>query len=169
MKPFAKYLTNLPKTPLTEAVQSLYEASERVEPGTAWNDVERIHVYHAADPSMDIDIKLDSLWATRQKNSATRQDVIDRFIEDAEDFNKWLATSEDYGAFITTASIKFKGDPNEVSVKIPCPGDDQIDHAQSVKPKVSQGAAPCNNSLDHEDFDDGIHYSEEDPDPFQDA
>ena len=130
MKEFSDYLAKLPKTPLVEAVQSLYESSrcEAIESrvsGTAWDDVERIHVYHAADPSMDMDIKLDSLWATRQKDSATRQDVIDRFVEDAEDFNKWLATSEDCGAFITTASIKFKGAPNEVTVKIPCPGDGQ--------------------------------------------
>jgi hypothetical protein len=169
MKEFSDYLAKLPKTPLVEAVQSLYEASERGEPGTAWNDVERIHVYHAADPSMDMDIKLDSLWSTRQKDSATRQEVIDRFVEDAEDFNKWLATSEDGGAFITTASIKFKCDPNEITVRIPCPGEDESGYAHNVKQNVHQGAAPCNNSLDHEDFDDGIHYSEDDPDPFQNA
>lgn len=89
--------------------------------GSAWDTVERIHVCHAADPRMDTDIKLDSLWATRQKDSATRQDVIDRFVEDAEDFNKWLATSEDGGAFMTSASIKFKGDPEAITVDIPCP------------------------------------------------
>ena len=89
--------------------------------GSAWDDVERIHVYHAANPRMDMDIKLDSLWATRQKDSATRQDVIDRFVEDAEDFNRWLATLKDGGAFITSAVIKFKGDPNEVTVKIASP------------------------------------------------
>ncbi len=121
MENFASYLANLPKTPLVEAVQSLYEASERdIGSGSAWDDVERIHVYHAADPSMDMDIKLDSLWATRQKDSATRQDVIDRFVEDIQDFNRWLFSSVDGGAFITSAVIKFKSDPNEVTVKIPC-------------------------------------------------
>lgn len=90
--------------------------------GSAWDDVERIHVYHAADPSMDMDIKLDSLWATRQKDSVTREDVIGRFIEDAGDFNKWLATSEDGGSFITSALIKFRGEPDAITVDIPCPG-----------------------------------------------
>lgn len=89
--------------------------------GSAWDTVERIHVYHAADPNMDMDIKLDSLWATRQKDSVTREDVIDRFVEDAGDFNKWLATSEDSGAFITSALIKFKGEPDAITVDIPCP------------------------------------------------
>lgn len=90
--------------------------------GSAWDTVEWIHVYHAADPSMDMDINLDSLWATRQKDSVTREDVIGRFIEDVEDFNKWIATSEDGGAFITSASIKFKGEPDAITVDIPCPG-----------------------------------------------
>lgn len=67
-----------------------------------------------------MDIKLDSLWATRQKDSATRQEVVNRFVEDAEDFNRWLSSTEDGGAFITSASIKFKCDPTEVTVKIPC-------------------------------------------------
>jgi hypothetical protein len=90
--------------------------------GSAWDTVERIHVYHAADPSMDMDINLDSLWATRQKDSVTREDVIGRFIEDAWDFNRWLATSEDGGAFITSAAIKFKGEPDAITVDIPCHG-----------------------------------------------
>lgn len=100
---------------------SLCESGDRTG-GSAWDTVERIHLYHAADPSMDTDIKLDSLWATRQKDSVTREDVIGRFIEDVEDFNKWLATSEDGGAFITSASIKFKDEPEAITVDIPCPG-----------------------------------------------
>lgn len=97
---------------------AMYESDERMG-GSTWDDVERIHVYHADDPSMDMDIKLDSLWATRQKDSATRQDIIDRFVEDAQDFNRWLLSSKDGGAPITSAAIKFKGEPNEVSVEIP--------------------------------------------------
>ena len=105
---------------MTVNANSLCEAGDRTG-GSAWDTVERIHLYHTADPRMDMDIKLDSLWATRQKDSATREDVIGRFIEDAEDFNKWLATSEDGGAFITSASIKFKGEPDAITVDIPCP------------------------------------------------
>ena len=105
--------------PLQEGFAVLCEADDRMN-GSAWDTVERIHVYHAADPRSDTDIKLDSLWATRQKDSATRQDVIDRFVEDAEDFNKWLATSEDGGAFMTSAAIKFKGEPDAITVDIPC-------------------------------------------------
>lgn len=105
---------------LQEGFSVLCEADDRMN-GSAWDTVEGIHVHHAADPRLDTDIKLDSLWATRQKDSATRQDVINRFVEDAEDFNKWLATSEDGGAFITSASIKFRGDPEAITVDIPCP------------------------------------------------
>lgn len=109
--------------PPKEGLSALCEADMGdTRNGSAWDTVEWIHVNHAADPRMDMDIKLDSLWATRQKDSATRQDVIGRFIEDAEDFNKWLATSEDGGAFITSALIKFKGEPDAISVDIPCPG-----------------------------------------------
>ena len=109
--------------PLQEGFAALCEADTGdIRNGSAWDDVEWIHVNHDADPRMDMDIKLDSLWATRQKDSVTREDVIGRFIEDAEDFNKWLATSEYGGAFITSAAIKFKGEPNEVTVDIPCPG-----------------------------------------------
>ena len=109
--------------PLQEGFVALCEADMGdIRNGSAWDTVEWIHVNHAAYPRMDMDIKLDSLWATRQKDSATRQDVIGRFIEDAEDFNKWLATSEDGGAFITSALIKFKGEPDAVAVDIPCPG-----------------------------------------------
>lgn len=109
--------------PLQEGFTALCEADTGdTRNGSAWDTVERIHVYHAADPRMDMDINLDSLWATRQKDSVTREDVIERFIEDAGDFNKWLATSEDGGAFITSASIKFKGDPDAITVDIPCPG-----------------------------------------------
>lgn len=100
---------------------SLCESGDRAS-GSAWDTVERIHIYHAADPRLDKDIKLDSLWATGQKDSVTREDAIWRFIEDAEDFNKWLATSEDGGAFITSASIKFKDEPEAITVDIPCPG-----------------------------------------------
>lgn len=108
--------------PLQEGFAALCESDTGdTRNGSTWDTVERIHVYHDAGPSMDMDIKLDSLWATRQKDSATRQDVIDRFVEDAEDFNKWLATSEDGGAFITSALIKFKGDPDAITVDIPCP------------------------------------------------
>ena len=107
--------------PLQEGFAALCEAGDRMS-GSAWDTVEWIHVYHAADPRMDMDIKLDSLWATRQKDSVTREDVIGRFIEDAEDFNKWLATSEDGGAFVTSAAIKFKGDPEAITVDIPYPG-----------------------------------------------
>lgn len=108
--------------PLQNGFAALCEADTGdARNGSFWDTVERIHVNHAADPRNDTDIKLDSLWATRQKDSATRQDVIDRFVEDAEDFNKWLATSEDGGAFITSASIKFKGDPEAITVDIPCP------------------------------------------------
>lgn len=109
--------------PLQEGFFALCEADDRMS-GSAWDDVERIHVYHAADPRLDTDIKLDSLWSTRQKDSVTREDVIGRFIEDAGDFNKWLATSEDGGAFMTSASIKFKGESEAITVDIPCPGDD---------------------------------------------
>ena len=115
-----------PETNIIESVCTPLDGEEAVRPlqdgvtGTAWDDVERIHVYHSADPSMDMDIDLDSLWATRQKDSATRQEVVNRFVEDAEDFNRWLSSTEDGGAFITSASIKFKCDPNEVTVKIPC-------------------------------------------------
>lgn len=109
--------------PLQEGFAALCEADMGdTRNGSAWDTVEWIHVNHAADPRMDMDIKLDSLWATRQKDSVTRQDVIGRFMEDAEDFNKWLATSEDGGAFITSALIKFKGEPDAVAVDIPCPG-----------------------------------------------
>lgn len=109
--------------PLQEGFAALCEADTGdTRTGSAWDGVEWIHVYHAADPSMDMDIKLDSLWATRQKDSVTREDVIGRFIEDAEDFNKWIATSEDGGAFITSAAIKFKGEPDAITVDIPCPG-----------------------------------------------
>lgn len=108
--------------PLQEGFSVLCEADTGdTGNGSAWDDVERIHVCHAADPSMDMDIKLDSLWATRQKDSVTREDVIGRFIEDAEDFNKWLATSEDGGAFITSATIKFRDDTDAITVDIPCP------------------------------------------------
>ena len=108
--------------PLQEGFSALCEAdSGDTRTGSAWDDVEWIHVYHATDPRMDMDIKLDSLWATRQKDSVTREDVIGRFIEDAEDFNRWLATSEDGGAFVTSAAIKFKGDPDAITVDIPCP------------------------------------------------
>jgi hypothetical protein len=102
--------------------------------GSAWDTVEWIHVNHDADPRMDMDIKLDSLWATRQKDSVTREDVIGRFIEDAEDFNKWLATSEDGGAFITSAAIKFKGEPDAITVDIPCPGgaEDLVSHSHNI-------------------------------------
>lgn len=110
------------KDHIIEMQSPLNETAERDVLGSVWNDIERIHIYHAGDPSMDMDIELDSLWATRQKDSATRQEVIDRFVEDAEDFNRWLATSEDGGAFITSAVIKFKGDPDEVNVDILCPG-----------------------------------------------
>lgn len=96
----------------------LCEAGDRTS-GSAWDTVEWIHINHADDPRMDMDINLDSLWATGQKDSATREDVIGRFIEDAADFNKWLATSEDGGAFITSAVIKFKGDPDAITVDIP--------------------------------------------------
>ena len=106
---------------MTVNANSLCEAGDRTD-GSAWDDVEWIHINHAADPRMDMDIKLDSLWATRQKDSVTRQDVINRFVEDVEDFNKWLATSEDGGAFITSAAIKFKGEPDAIAVDIPCPG-----------------------------------------------
>jgi hypothetical protein len=109
--------------PLQEGFSALCEADMGdTRTGSAWDTVEWIHLYHAADPRMDMDIKLDSLWATRQKDSATREDVIGRFIEDAEDFNKWLATSEDGGAFITSATIKFRGDQDAITVDIPCPG-----------------------------------------------
>lgn len=109
--------------PLQEGFAALCEADTGdTRNGSAWDTVERIHVYHVADPRMDTDIKLDSLWATRQKDSVTREDVIGRFMEDAEDFNKWIATSEDGGAFITSAAIKFKGDPDAITVDIPCPG-----------------------------------------------
>jgi len=108
--------------PLQEGFTALCEADAGdTRNGSSWDDVERIHVSHAADPRMDMDIKLDSLWATRQKDSATRKDVIDRFVEDAEDFNKWLAMSKDGGAFITSALIKFKGDPDAITVDIPFP------------------------------------------------
>ena len=119
--------------PLQDGFTTLCEAGDRMS-GSAWDGVECIHVYHAADPSMDMDIKLDSLWATRQKDSVTREDVIGRFIEDAEDFNKWLATSEDGGAFITSASIKFKGEPDAITVDIPCPGrvEDLISHSHNI-------------------------------------
>ena len=106
--------------PLQDGFSALCEAGDRMS-GSAWNDVEWIHVYHAADPRMDMDINLDSLWATRQKASVTREDVIGRFIEDVEDFNKWIATSEDGGAFITSAAIKFKGEPDAITVDMPCP------------------------------------------------
>lgn len=113
----------------TDAIRSLQEGFAALceadtgdaRNGSAWDTIERIHVYHAADPRSDTDIKLDSLWATRQKDSATKQDVIKRFVEDAEDFNKWIATSEDGGAFMTSASIKFKGEPEAITVDIPCP------------------------------------------------
>lgn len=109
--------------PLQEGFAALCEADAGdTRNGSAWDDVEWIHVNHDADPRMDMDIKLDSLWATRQKDSVTREDVIGRFIEDAEDFNKWLATSEDGGAFITSALIKFKGEQDAITVDIPCPG-----------------------------------------------
>jgi hypothetical protein len=108
--------------PLQEGFSAMCEADTGdTRTGSAWDDVEWIHVYHSADPSMDMDIKLDSLWATRQKDSVTREDVIGRFLEDAEDFNKWLATSEDDGEFITSAAIKFKGEPDAITVDIPCP------------------------------------------------
>ena len=109
--------------PLQEGFSALCETDTGdTRTCSAWDDVEWIHVYHSADPSMDMDIKLDSLWATRQKDSVTREDVIGRFLEDAEDFNKWLATSEDGGEFITSAAIKFKGDQDAITVDIPCPG-----------------------------------------------
>lgn len=112
--------------------------------GSAWDTVERIHVYHDADPSMDMDIKLDSLWATRQKDSATRQDVINRFVEDAEDFNKWLAMSEDGGAFITSALIKFRGEPDAIAVDIPCPveADDLVSSGSSLQESAGAPGAP---------------------------
>lgn len=108
--------------PLQEGFAAMCEAGDRMS-GSAWDDVEWIHVYHAADPRLDLDINLDSLWATRQKDSVTREDVIGRFIDDTKDFNKWLATSEDGGAFITSADIKFKDEPDAITVDIPCPGE----------------------------------------------
>lgn len=127
--------------PLQEGFAALCEADTGdTRNGSAWNTVERIHVYHAADPRMDTDIKLDSLWATRQKDSATREDVIGRFIEDAEDFNKWLATSEDGGAFITSALIKFKGEPDAIAVDIPCPGGAE-DLVSSSRNSLQESAA----------------------------
>lgn len=112
--------------PLQEGFSALCEADTGdTRTDSAWDDVEWIHVYHATDPRMDMDIKLDSLWATRQKDSVTREDVIGRFIEDAEDFNRWLATSEDGGAFVTSAAIKFKGDPDAITVDIPCPAPEE--------------------------------------------
>jgi hypothetical protein len=125
--------------PLQEGFAALCEAGDRMS-GSAWDTVEWIHVYHAADPRMDMDIKLDSLWATRQKDSATREDVIGRFIEDAEDFNKWLATSEDGGAFITSATIKFRGDQDAITVDIPCPGGAE-DLVSSSRNSLQESAA----------------------------
>lgn len=145
---FTKYLTNLPKTPLVDAAKALYEADDRMG-GSAWDDVERIHVYHAANPRMDMDIKLDSLWATRQKDSATRQDVIDRFVEDAQDFNRWLLSSKDGGALITSAVIKFKGDQDEVTVKIPRPGDGQSTDKNNLYESVEDTAlTPFDDAID---------------------
>lgn len=120
--------------PLQEGFAALCEADAGdTRNGSAWDTVERIHLYHAADPRMDTEINLDSLWATRQKDSVTREDVIGRFMEDAEDFNKWIAMSEDGGAFITSAAIKFKGDPDEITVDIPCPdgADDLVSHSRN--------------------------------------
>ena len=109
--------------PLQDGFAALCEADTGdTRSSSAWDTVERIHLYHAANPRMDTDINLDSLWATRQKDSVTREDVIGQFMEDAEDFNKWIATSEDGGAFITSAAIKFKGDTDAITVDIPCPG-----------------------------------------------
>ena len=159
MENFASYLANLPKTPLVDAVKALYEASEGdIGDGSAWDNVERIHVYHAADPRMDMDIKLDSLWATRQKGSATRQDVIDRFVDDVQDFNKWLSTSDDGGSFITSAAIKFKGDPDEVTVKIPCHGTDINTYENNLYESVDN-AQTCFKTLEElRDFLDRAAY-----------
>ena len=128
--------------PLQEGFSALCEADTGdTRTDSAWDDVEWIHVYHATDPRMDMDIKLDSLWATRQKDSVTREDVIGRFIEDAEDFNRWLATSEDGGAFVTSAAIKFKGDPDAITVDIPCPdGADDLVPSSSNSLQESAGS-----------------------------
>ena len=102
--------------PLQEGFSALCEA---IEGESAWNDVERIHVFHEADPSLDLDINLNSLWKVRQKNSVTKDDVVRTFIEDAVDLNKWMTSSKDGRAVITSATIKFKDDPEEIRVDIP--------------------------------------------------
>ena len=127
--------------PLKDGFAALCEADMGdTRNGSAWDTVERIHVCHAADPRMDMDIKLDSLWATRQKDSVTREDVIGRFIEDADDFNKWRATSDDGGTPITSAVIKFKGDPDEVTVDIPGPGEDGLVSSRNSSLQESAGS-----------------------------
>ena len=105
--------------PLREGFAALCEV---IEGESAWNDVERIHVFHDDDPSLDLDINLNSLWKVRQKNSVTKDDVVRTFIEDAVDHNKWKMSTKDGGALITSATIKFKGDPDAITVDIPCPG-----------------------------------------------
>ena len=116
--------------PLQEGFSALCEA---IEGESAWNDVERIHVFHEADPSLDLDINLNSLWKVRQKNSVTKDDVVRTFIEDAVDLNKWMTSSKDGRAVITSATIKFKDDPEEIRVDIP--------------------VAPVCESSDNEDYD----------------
>ncbi len=93
---------------------------------TIWNQVENIRLHHAAKPYLDNDIKLDSLWGARQVNSANKEDVIRIFMEDAADFNVWLLGEHDNSPFITSATIKFKDDPNPVEVAISYPTIDDM-------------------------------------------
>ena len=95
-----------------------------MESSEIWKSVKSIRLHHAKNPSYDLDICLDGLWAVRQKSSVTREDLVKTFVEDAADLNKWHAESDTGfdGNFITSATITFKDDPEPVVVSIPVPG-----------------------------------------------
>ena len=180
MENFASYLANLPKTPLTEAIQSLYESYygqwnfksvQELRDFVDQKTYERFNLY-SKDEVASGKTPFGSLEAIKAVDMDTfLKSVGDKGYDIVDDMKNQLVDANyinnlSYDWFICLFNMKVLGwNPSHRS------GDISRESYRLLKERTNSVAplSAMNNSLDNEDFDDGVHYSEDDPDPFQDA